>query len=176
MATTSVSQYIATLRRAPERLAAGNKSAVMRCAAAAKPIMERAPGAASTVAGKPIRVTVVAVGAETAMVKWGPAGLVRILNDPTKAHDIFPRKFLGTRGTGKRAQKGAALMASLGLNARSGQGGVKLRDGSIRHSVHHPGTKGKHFVETGKAEAVPVVKDMYGRLALTEPLRSVFRG
>lgn len=98
-------------------------------------------------AGKKVAVTVRMVGDDAIVRFTGPAHLV---DRPTKAHNIFPRQFQGTRGRGKRAQKGASLLAAFGLNARSGSGGIKLRDGSVRRSVHHPGTKGKHFFELGK--------------------------
>lgn len=83
------------------------------------------------------------------LVKFGPSpGWVAILNSKTKPHDIYPRSFVGTRGKGVRARRGAGLMAVFGLNAHSG--GAVAFGSTVRAHVHHPGTRGKHFVEAAQ--------------------------
>lgn len=102
------------------------------------------------------------------LVKFGPnPGWVAILNSRTKPHDIYPRKFAGTRGKGVRARRGAGLLAAFGVNAHAG-GGLVLPGGNVRGHVHHPGTKGKHFVEAAQAAAPPLAVREMQKVTVTE--------
>jgi hypothetical protein len=128
-----------------------------------------APGAPHMVAHRPTGVSVRRIqGGEKPVdsVRWnGPAHLV---NNPTKAHDIFPRGYVGTRGTGKKAQRGAALLGAFGLDARSKKGGIRLADGEVRAHVHHPGTHGKHFFELGVLAGRPLAAAEMQKVVLAE--------
>lgn len=145
-------------------------------AAKAKPIMQHAPGAPHMVAGRPVRVVDRMVGDDGVSLKWTPAGGTRLVNDNTKAHDIRRRGFVGTRGRGARAVKGARLLAAFGVNAQRAGGVLNIPGIGFRASARHPGTRGKHFVEKGKRMAVPVAAKTYAQKQVTEPLRQVFGG
>lgn len=138
--------------------------------------MLRAPGVPHTVAKRKVDVKVRVLGDDRLELGWSPPGLTRIVNDPTKPHLIQPRKFVGTRGTGARARKGAAFLAVFGVDAHSSRGAVRLANGNLRRAVQHPGTRGKHFVEKGKDAARPVILRTYSQAVLTEPMKQVFHG
>lgn len=132
-----------------------------------------APGAPHKVAGKATTVRTRKLSASAMSTRWtGPAHLV---DRPTKPHTIGPKGFVGTRGTGRKAQRGAALMSAFGLNARSNSGAVKLTDGSLRAVVHHPGTRGKNFFARGKQRAVPLAAKAY-RDAIHREIGRTFKG
>jgi hypothetical protein len=136
--------------------------------------MLSAPGAPHHVAKRPVGVTVKKLGTRDVSVKWSP--LARLVNDPTKPHTIERKAFVGTRGRGRRARKGAALLSVFGLDARNYGGPLAITGVGPRASAQHPGTRGKHFAEKGKRLAVPLATETYAQKAMTEPLRQVFRG
>lgn len=82
----------------------------------------------------------------------GPAHLV---NNPTKAHQILPR----LRG-GSRRRRGSRALAI---------------NGNVRASAQHPGTAGKGFFQRAKEECERTLPAVYGRAALTEPLKQIFK-
>jgi hypothetical protein len=164
------------LNRLPAEMTAARKTALQAAGDKARPIMERAPGAPHLVAHRPVRVVVRMVGDDSLSLKWTPPGLVRLVNDPTKAHDVYPRGFVGTRGRGARAVKGARVLAAFGLNARRSGGALRIPGIGFRAHAHTRGTRGKHFVERGKQLARPVISKTYAQKQLTEPLRQVFGG
>ncbi len=84
----------------------------------------------------------------------GPAHLV---NNPTRAHVILPRRRPGVRTRRKQAAR-ALLFPS----------------GDFAASAHHPGTRGKHFYEKAKAVCEQQLPRVYGRKQITEPLRRTF--
>lgn len=89
-------------------------------------------------------------GEDTAVVK--ATGPVQLIERDTKPHVIGPK-----------AKRG-----------RSGRGGIRLRDGSVRRTVQHPGTKGKHPFEHGVEKARPqAVEEM--RTATTSAVRRGMR-
>lgn len=130
-----------------------NRSAIRAAGQTARSALLAAPGAPHKVAGRPTTVVVRNVSDDAVSARWvGPAHLV---NNPTRAHEITPRGFVGTRSVGRKAQRGAALLSFFGVDARKAQGALKLSDGQFRSEVHHPGTHGKHFFEKGRDMAVP---------------------
>jgi hypothetical protein len=93
-------------------------------------------------------------GRSTVVVTYtGPAHLI---NNPTKPHRIEPRRPRGSRSRRKGRQ---ALTIG----------------GDLRAGADHPGTKGKNFYRKARAECVKVLPGVYGKSAITEPLRKVFR-
>ena len=110
----------------------------------------------------------------TATVRY--TGQAHLVNNPTKAHDINPRAFKGTRGSGKRVQRGAALLAAFGLDARNHAlgGGVITLAGHPVPTIHHPGTKGLKFAQRAKAVCAIECPKAYRKAGLTDPLRAVF--
>lgn len=108
--------------------------------------------------------------------KVGYSGPVHLINNATKPHLIQPRKFVGTRGSGARAQKGAALLAAFGLDAHStGRGGIAIPGVGVRRAAHHPGTKGKHFAEKAKVRAVRECPKEYGKAGITNQVKQALR-
>lgn len=142
----SPQEFVGKLNKASNAVNGAHKPAVQAGANAARDVLARAPGAPHTVAKKPVRVTARMFGNDAVVRFQGPAHLV---NNPTQAHDIYPRKFVGTRGTGRKAQRGAKLLGLFGVDAHARHGGVKLADGQVRSHVHHPGTHGKRFFQAG---------------------------
>lgn len=146
-------------------LQTSRSAAVFKAALVAKEAMLAVPGAPHTVAGRRTSVNVKRLSDRAAVAQWtGPAHLV---DRDTQAHMIRPRAFVGTRGTGARAQRGAGLLALFGVDARS-SGGLVLPDGGIRTAVQHPGTHGKHFFDKGQVAARRVVPEVYRRSMHTE--------
>lgn len=158
MTLRSAEQLTGKFREVQTVMADENRSRLKRAAQVARSEFLGAPGAPHRVAGRPTTVSARPQSTGIA-VRWnGPAHLV---NNPTRAHDIQPRGFVGTRSVGRKAQRGAALLAAFGLNARSAQGALRLADGQMRTTVHHPGTRGKHFFEKGRDRAVPAATKEY---------------
>ena len=140
------------------------RQAVTAAAAATKVAFLAAPGAPHMVAGKRATVTYnVRDGGQVTFARVGWNGKVHLVNNRTAPHIIRPRKFVGTRGTGLRAQRAAGLLALLGVDASAGSGGIKLADGRVRRFVMHPGTSGKFFFQKGKTVAERVAPDVWGR-------------
>ena len=83
----------------------------------------------------------------------GPAHL---LNNPTRAHDILPRRRPGVRTRRRQAARALTI------------------NGDFRSIAHHPGTRGKHFYEKAKAICEKELPRVYSRKQLTEPLRRTF--
>jgi hypothetical protein len=102
-------------------------------------------------------------------VKFGPnLGWVKIMMGDVKPHWIYPRKFAGTRGKGKRAQKGAAVLGLFGVNAHAG-GGLVLPDGGVRRAVFHKGIhKKKPFPEVAQKVAQPLAAKEMQKTVLKE--------
>lgn len=178
------------LKRVPDALAQATPKALRAAGAAAAPVMERAPGAARRVGGHAIHVSSRLINESTLSVKWGPPGWVRVLNDRTQAHYIARR---GGRGRGalgslrkqnlesgmgrKSIRAGRLLMGELVGSGGVGlvRGAIKIKGIGYRAYAHHPGTKGKHFVERGKRMARPVIVKTYATKSVTEPMRQVLR-
>lgn len=182
--TTSVSQFVGKLHQAADGIAKGRKGALLEAAKAGRVQMMHAPGVAATVGGKKIDVKVKPVGQDSVLLKWGPPGWVRILNDRTKPHFIGPSgkgrggslRKQGSR-KGSRRASGMAIASLLGGTVGAGtKGAIGIRNVGPRAWAHHPGTKGKHFVEAGKDDAAPVIVKTLHLRGVTEPLREVFRG
>ncbi len=110
----------------------------------------------------------------SAVVRYtGPAHL---LNNRTAPHVIRPRRFAGTRGTGRRAQRGAALLGAFGVDAASpGRGGIVLPGVGVRRYALHPGTKGLKFAQHATDMAKRDCPKIYMRTGVTEPLRQAMR-
>lgn len=130
-----------------------SRLAVEEGALAAKTIMLASAAAkglnpSSTLAGKKwnVRYDVKGTTNPTALVRY--TGPFHLFDNPTKAHEIRPHQFRGTRGKGRRAQKGAALLAAFGLDARDG-GALKI-GGNFRPAVNHPGTPGARSFPAAK--------------------------
>lgn len=83
----------------------------------------------------------------------GPAHLV---NNPTRAHVILPRRRPGVRTRRKQAARALTI------------------NGDLRARANHPGTRGKHFYEKAKAICEKELPNVYARKQLTEPLRRTF--
>lgn len=147
----SGAEFAGKIRTAGSNLKQSKQKAVKAGAQRAQRVFATAPGVPHTVDHKKVVVSLRMVG-DDAIVRY--TGAAHLVNNPTKPHLIRPKQFLGTRGSGKRVQKGASLLAAFGLDAHSGRGGIKLKDGGIRRSVMHKGTKGKHFFQ----HAVPVAR------------------
>lgn len=103
----------------------------------------------------------------TALVRY--TGPFHLVNNPTKAHVIRPRVFVGTRGSvagrrgrGQRAVKGAALLSIFGLDARDG-GALRMPGIGFRAEAHHPGTQGKRIFEAAKIAAGASVPQVMAR-------------
>lgn len=90
-----------------------------------------------------------APGGAKGIVKPHPAGPWSIIEFDTKAHTIPKER--------KRGRRRA----------------VRMPDGQVRSTVHHPGTKGKHPFEKGAAAAVPLIPGFYQE-ATTVALGRVF--
>lgn len=100
-----------------------------------------------------------------------PKGPVHLVNNPTKPHVIVRRAFVGTRGRGKKAQRGAALLAAFGVDATNYGGPLGIPGVGPRASAHHPGTHGKHFWEHAEPEAATAAK----RAAMAETVKNMAR-
>jgi hypothetical protein len=182
--SSSVPQFVAKFEKAAQAVGS-NRPAVEATAMVAKKLFIGSAAAVGVGRAAPpgdkaslsvsARYDIKGSGSQhTALIRYtGPAHL---MNNPTKAHEIRPRMFVGTRGTKARAQKGAALMAAFGLDARSGAlgGGVVTVAGHPVNVIHHPGTKGLKFAEKAKALAAIECPKTYRRVGLTDPLHKVF--
>lgn len=150
--TSTVGQQMARkMERTQQELLRARRTAIVKGATELKQGVERRLPASKRLRGVGKKGARIGVrydiqGETSAVVK--AIGPLHLLERDTKAHVIRPKKFTGTRGTGKRAQKGAALMAAFGLNANDG-GAIRLADGQLRGVVQHPGTKGQHPFEKG---------------------------
>jgi hypothetical protein len=82
----------------------------------------------------------------------GPAHLV---NNPTRAHEILPRRRPGVRSR----RRGARALAI---------------NGDLRAVAHHLGTRGKHFYEKARAIIRQQAPRTYAKAGLSDPLRKVF--
>jgi hypothetical protein len=90
--------------------------------------------------------------AAQAIVKYtGPAHLV---NNPTQAHPIFPRRFAGSR-----RRRGASALTI---------------NGDVRAWARHPGTSGKGFFQRAKFAAEATAPRVYAKAGLTAPLHKNF--
>jgi hypothetical protein len=181
----SGSELAGKLNRLPDAMVKARTTGLKAAAAKAKPIMQHAPGAASRVGGKTIRVTDRMIGEDSLSLKWGPPGWVRILNDATQPHFIARRGGGSLRrqnlssGFGRKSSRaGRLLLGSLGGGPiqGAGKGPINIPGVGPRMYAKHPGTKGKHFVEKGKQLARPVITKTYAQEQVTKPLRSVFGG
>lgn len=131
--------------------------AVEEGALAAKTIMLASAAAkglnpASKLAGRKwnVRYDVKDIGARpTALVRY--TGPFHLFDNPTAPHVIRPHRYKGTRGTGRRAQKGAAILSAFGLDVFDG-GALKV-GGSLWAYVNHPGTPGARSFPVAKAIA-----------------------
>lgn len=83
----------------------------------------------------------------------GPAHL---MNNPTKAHRIEPRR---PRGVRTRRRRGATAL---------------VINGSVRAFANHPGTKGKGFYQRARSIAEKTAPRVYAQKQLTEPLKRNF--
>lgn len=118
------------------------RAATMRGAGELKKAVERQPGFPKSgrlrgvgKSGSKVGVRYDLKGDGRAEVKATGKGFQLIERD-TKAHPIGPKKARARKQTGRG-------------------GGVKLPDGSVRRTVKHPGTKGKHPFEKGIADGTP---------------------
>jgi hypothetical protein len=84
-------------------------------------------------------------------------GFAHLMNNPTRAHLILPRRRPGVRTRRKQAARALYF------------GGDEFAS-----RAPHPGTRGKHFFERAKAICERTLPDVYARKQLTEPLRKVF--
>lgn len=168
-------QVFGRLQRLPRELERARRDALASAGDKAKAIMSSVPGAPHRVAGRPVRVVSRTKG-DDLIVGWKPVGLVRIVNDNTKPHTIERRAFTGTRGRGRRAQRGAAILAAFGVDAHAYGGPLSIPGIGPRASAHHPGTHGKHFVERGKEQALPKAVATFHQKMVTEPVSRVFGG
>jgi len=158
--SATVGELVGKLSGSSKALASGKRTALAAAAEVAKVAFESAPGAPhGNVAKKPVKVSVKVLG-DTAYVKWSPNA--RLVNDPTRAHFIVPKKGKGTRANRQRA---AAFLSAFGATGGGGgRGGHAIAfGGNVRAWVHHPGTKGKHFAEAGREVAARVVPQTYQR-------------
>lgn len=181
--SSSVPQLLAKLD-AVSREIGSNRPAVQATAVAAKGIFIREAakkgvgrGVGKTAVSKKVSATYDLRGGDqdaSALIRYtGPAHLV---NNPTKPHLIRPRKFVGTRGSGKRAQKGAAFLSIFGVDAHSaGRGGIVLPGVGVRRFAKHPGTKGLKFAQRAAAECKQECPKVYQREGVRAPLRKVFK-
>lgn len=105
-------------------------------------------------------------GHAAALVRWGPnPGWVKIMDSGAKAHFIGPRSGKGrARGSlrkqntmrGSRRAMGMAVASLFGGTVGAGtHGAINIPGVGPRAWAHHPGTKGKHFVDVGNAAAIP---------------------
>lgn len=85
-----------------------------------------------------------------ALVRY--TGSAHLVNNPTKAHRIEPRR------RGRRVGRRRAL--TIGPN--------------VRAWANHPGTSGKGFFQTAKVAAVATAPRVYAAAGLTAPLRRNF--
>ena len=167
-------QVYARLRKAPQAIERGHNVALAAAAQKARTVMLAAPGAPHRVKNKPVGVSVKKLGPNDVAIRWTP--LAHIVDQPTKPHLIQRKAFVGTRGRGKRARKGAAVLAAFGVDANNYGGPLNIPGVGYRATAHHPGTKGKHFVDKGKKRAIPAASEVYAKKAMTEPLKSTFHG
>lgn len=182
MAST-VPQFLDKIDRVTREIGS-NRPAVQATALAAKTIFitEAAKkgvgrGVGKTVVSKRVSASYDLKGGEQdakAIVRYtGPAHLV---NNPTKAHVIRPRKFVGTRGSGARAMKGAALLSIFGVDAHSaGRGGIVLPGVGVRRFANHPGTRGLRFAQKAVTKCKDECPKVYKRAGIEAPLRKVFQ-
>lgn len=184
-ASRSSAELAKKLDALPQKLKAAQTSALQAAAHKAIPVMQHAPGAASKVGGKTIRVTARTEGPNAVSLKWGPAGWVRILNDRTQPHFIAKRgggslrRQNLTSGLGRKSSRaGRLLLGALGGGPIQGaaKGPINIKGVGYRMYAKHPGTKGKHFVERGKQMARPIIAKEYAKKSVTEPMRQVFGG
>jgi hypothetical protein len=84
----------------------------------------------------------------------GPAHLT---NNPTRAHQILPRRRVGSRTRRKQAAKA-----------------LRFPDGDFASSAPHPGTSGKHYYERARAICEQALPRTYASEGLTAALRRVF--
>jgi len=111
-------------------------------------------------------------------------GAAHLINNPTKAHFIGAKR-LGNRTAHRRRSAGVGAVAAFGgsnrgafgslRNLKAGRGAQALTIGpNLRPFAFHPGTKGKDFYRRARSQAVDKLPAVYGKAALTEPLRKVF--
>lgn len=90
------------------------------------------------------------------MVVIGYRGPIHLIANPTKPHDIYPRRPRGGR-------------------RRRGRGAQALTIGSeLRASARHPGTRGKPFVRKAKVIAARELPPIFMKAQVTEPLKKAF--
>lgn len=181
--SSSVPQFLGKLD-AVTREIGSNRSAVQATAVAAKGIFiaEAAKkgvgrGVGKTVVSKRVSASYDLKGGERdakAVIRYtGPAHLV---NNPTKAHVIRPRKFVGTRSGGAKAGKAAALMSAFGLDAHSaGRGGIVIPAVGVRRFARHPGTKGLRFAQKAATKCKQECPKVYQREGIAAPVRKAFK-
>lgn len=101
-----------------------------------------------------VRYSIFGEGSRAAAIV-GYRGPAHLVNNPTRAHLILPRRRPGVR----TRRRGASALTI---------------NGDVRASAHHPGTRGKKFFEKAKAIILRQAPKTYARVAMTEPLRRVF--
>jgi hypothetical protein len=87
---------------------------------------------------------------DRAVIRYAGAK-AHLVNNPTKAHRIEPRR--GRRGRGRRA--------------------LVIGD-NVRAFANHPGTSGKRFFEAAREIATRELPRVYHRVQVTEPLKRIF--
>jgi len=88
----------------------------------------------------------------------GYRGPAHLINNPTRPHDIFPRRARGSRSR----RRGATVLR---FNAG---------DGGFAPMAPHPGTRGKRFYEKAKVIIEHRAPRTYQKVGLTDPLRRAF--
>jgi hypothetical protein len=157
--STTSKQFAAKIDRFAKELR-DQKGALNQTGMAGKRIFQQSAASAgvlgSTIAGKRkaigARYDITRGGRGVIVSYTGPAHLV---NNPTKAHRIEPR-----RPRGSRSRRRGRQALTIG--------------GNVRASANHPGTSGKRFYQRARAACVKTLPGVAGRAALTEPLRKVF--
>lgn len=125
--TAAIDRFVGSINGAAKGIGTNNRVALEVVAQFAKTTMLNAPGAPKFLSGVGARGAKVGVGYSivgltnaTARVRWrGPAHLV---NNPTAAHYIVPRR--------RKA--------------------LRFRNGDFAMVAEHPGTRGKHFFEASR--------------------------
>ena len=89
-----------------------------------------------------------------AILGW--RGPVHLIANPTKPHDIRPRR---PRGVKTRRRGASALTIG----------------GDVRAFAHHPGTRGKKFAAEANATAIRTLPAVFQKAAIAEPLKAAFK-
>lgn len=161
---------------ASKALDTASRTSAAKAAQLAKQALWSAPGAPHGLVAKrkvSVGYTITeAGGGFLVKVRW--RGAVHLVDRDTKAHLIGRRMFVGTRGRGKRAQKGAALMSIFGLDATAHGGVIKIGE-NVRPFAHHPGTHGKHFFDKGRDSAFKQIPAA-NRVVMHNAVAAIYKG